>query len=589
MQGVTGRRLLEAWLLGVGSWVLLSLLAWVKLGNPQALATGLISGGLVLAQALFTQAHAWPHRFPTLGTLSDAILLWFAAALWLSLVLGSFLWLWTDGPTWFLGSPHNLGDASLHVGLAEYLSRWPDFWPEAPWLSGAPLGYPMGMNLLHALLIDLGWDVRGSYILLGLAGSLALGLALYFWAGAWGLLAFLGAGGLVGWSELSSANWGDPQSQLDWKALWHTHWVTQRGLLWAWPAGLWVLVQLREWQLNRGCPNAAGVALVCAVMPLFHAHSWLFLMGLVTFHLAVRRKLWRPLSMVWLSGALGGGASLTLTTGFFYPRDDTFAFQPGWMQGEDGWLYWWNNFGLWLPLALTLALVTSVALFFWWLKARRLPILGWIGELRQTAMFLVPGMLCLILCLLVRFAPWAWDNTKLMAWCYIISIPCLISALYGQRRRIMVLIFGVALLFGGGIRSTWGGHLYGGQGFEWTDPIAIKELQSVLQQEKNVERIAVAPHYAHPALLAGYPVVLGYEAHLWSHGLDYKWQRQRLLDLLGQADWQRAAAELTVSHVVWDQHMETWLAEQGLEVQKAGWSENLVARGSFGELYRIAR
>jgi hypothetical protein len=45
-------------------------------------------------------------------------------------------------------------------------------------------------------------------------------------------------------------------------------------------------------------------------------------------------------------------------------------------------------------------------------------------------------------------------------------------------------------------------------------------------------RIAVDPTFNHPVILLGYPVVCGYEGHLWSHGLHYEEALAKLRSVL---------------------------------------------------------
>jgi hypothetical protein len=58
-------------------------------------------------------------------------------------------------------------------------------------------------------------------------------------------------------------------------------------------------------------------------------------------------------------------------------------------------------------------------------------------------------------------------------------------------------------------------------------------------------RIAVEPQFNHPVILLGYPVVCGYDGHLWSHGLRYQEPLAKLRAVLRQeTGWRAKAKEL---------------------------------------------
>src|SRR4029434_5126104 len=72
---------------------------------------------------------------------------------------------------------------------------------------------------------------------------------------------------------------------------------------------------------------------------------------------------------------------------------------------------------------------------FWLLNFGVLPffVAGLIWPLWSERMRLWPGSLVFtgvgifLLCCFVKFAPWEWDNTKLMLWSYLVVLPFLWS------------------------------------------------------------------------------------------------------------------------------------------------------------------
>ena len=91
------------------------------------------------------------------------------------------------------------------------------------------------------------------------------------------------------------------------------------------------------------------------------------------------------------------------------------------------------NFGLFLPLALA-ALVLAA-------RERR----------REELLVIGPALAVFGALFLVRLAPWEWDNTKVLLWCYVAALPAigsLVLARVGAAWR-AALVFG--LFFSGAV------------------------------------------------------------------------------------------------------------------------------------------
>ena len=194
--------------------------------------------------------------------------------------LRAFLWLvYSRGDEICVLSPNNLGDLSLHLNLIRYLASGIAFWPESSILSNAPLTYPIGSDLFNSLLEVLGIDTFVGLIWTGLAGAALTGYALWLWGGAFGLAAFLFNGGLTGFAVLRTLEIEDFQSEMVWKNLFLSMFVTQRGLLIALPSGLILLYAWRE-RYFRGSQHVIPIwlqLLIYASLPLFNIHAFLFL------------------------------------------------------------------------------------------------------------------------------------------------------------------------------------------------------------------------------------------------------------------------------------------------------------------------
>jgi hypothetical protein len=194
--------------------------------------------------------------------------------------LRAFLWLaYVRGDEICVLSPNNLGDLSLHLNLIRYLASGISFWPESPILSDAPLTYPLGADLFNSVLEVCGVDTFVGLVWTGLAGAALTGYALWLWGGAFGLAAFLFNGGLAGFAVLRTLRIDDFQDELIWKNLFLSMFVTQRGLLFALPAGLLLLYDWRAYYF-RGSVFLVPLwlqLLIYASLPLFNLHAFLFL------------------------------------------------------------------------------------------------------------------------------------------------------------------------------------------------------------------------------------------------------------------------------------------------------------------------
>jgi hypothetical protein len=148
-----------------------------------------------------------------------------------------------------------------------------------------------------------------------------------------------------------------------------------------------------------------------------------------------------------------------------------------------------------------------------------------------------------ILCFLVAFAPWEWDNTKLLIWAWLVAAPFLWSRVIEPLAPMVRVSLCVALFFSGAISLVAG--LDGKHGYELAKRSELASARMALRDVPPGTRIAVEPQFNHPVILLGYPVVCGYDGHLWSHGLRYQDSLGKLRSVLRrESDWLDTAAEL---------------------------------------------
>jgi hypothetical protein len=552
--------------LGFATMVVVStvLLTFLYSGlNSHVAASALIGATVIALAAWITTAG---HRLPQPGVWDWLLLIVFALV-----SLRAFLWLvYARGDELCVLSPNNLGDVSLHLNLIRYLASGIPFWPESPILSNAPLTYPLGADLFNSVLEVLGIDTFVGLIWTGLAAAALTGYALWLWGGAFGLAAFLFNGGLTGFAVLRTLELEDFQSELVWKNIFLSMFVTQRGLLMALPSGLILLYAWRE-RYFRGSKHVFPVwlqLLIYASLPLFNIHAFLFLslllLAIFVTKLAAARS-WNPLSvagsrevLAFVALALGPATlAIALVTGFF-SMAGAIRWAPGWVAEGDPWAWIWN-FGLSLPLSLVLALML------------------FLNNDHEARCFVWTAVCVFIVCCFVSFAPWEWDNMKLMLWSWLVIAPYLWTKIIAKM-YLPARVGICTLLFFSGAVSLIGG-LDARHGYVFARRSELDAWRHALAGIPPQVRFACVPDYNHPLLLLGRKVACGYEGHLWSHGLDYQ-QNLNLLRkaLTGGETWPQIAPWLGVQ----------WLALRKADLLQAKPPGDPPPETAFGALYNLS-
>lgn len=540
---------------GMGSLAgeLRGLHAWIPLG-----------AGALAALATWGRASASRQKI----TLADGILfVVFAMA-----SLRAFLWLiYEQGNELKILSPHNLGDISLHLNLIRRWAAGGDFWPENPFMSGAIFPYHPGMDLWNALLAIAGVPVFEGLRWAGLLGAAATAAALWRWGRGFALAAFLFAGGLSAFAIFTGGSISNTEEGVAWKNLFLTMFVTQRGLLYSLPAGL-VLMCVWRGQL-RGEKADARLSLLpqaalYATMPLFNAPAFLFLSALLAacFVASWKAGRARPFLQLGLVSIIPAAWLVAMVTANF-SAPSALRFAAGWMQENQGVWFWLWNFGILLPLLVILG-------FF---VLRR-------GD-TASRIFYLTGAGTLLFCFLFVLAPWAWDNTKLMIWGYLVLMPLLWTQMIGKwpllwrAATCALLFFSGALTLANGVDER--------HGYTLAERSELADTRFLLRRVPIDARVACAPIYNHPVLLLGQPLAMGYDGHLFSQGLDYGPVQRDLDELMsGGEHWRDAARRLQVQYLLWGPREQSkWPASARPWTSCA---RTVADSGKSGALYFIA-
>jgi hypothetical protein len=525
--------LLGATVLASVAIVCAAFLSWVagSLGPGVGIASlvvGATAGVLAVADA-----RGLPALDATAAPRDDRRVDALALAAFAAVAFRQFGWLvFERGGTLLTLLPYNYGDLPLHWTYVSHLAGGAPFWPENPILAGERLRYPFGVDLLTAVFVQLGASLPRVLPFVGLAGAALTALALRRWGGALAVAGFLFSGGLAGFQILWTGRVEDYQAAVDWKNLFLALFVPQRGYLVALPAGLVLLWSWRR-RLLRGeaglRPWVEGV--LWGSLPLVHLHTFLFVSLLVAVWAAGSGRIRAALPTLAWAVVPAGWSAWQVTDGF--RAASLIGWKPGWTIGAQNPLaFLLVNFGLFLPLALA-ALVLA-------LRERR----------REELLVLGPALAVFAALFLVRLAPWEWDNTKVMLWCYVVALAPIGSLVLGRVALPWRVALLIGLLFSGAVSVT-GASLGRGPRLELLD-VAEQEGVCRALSDLRTTRVATAPTFNHPVALCGRPIVAGYAGHLWSHGLEARAVETRLGRLMrGEPGWRDEARALRASHVFW--------------------------------------
>src|SRR5438876_1897837 len=410
--------------------------------------------------------------------------IWILAGFFTIFAVRSFCWLlFVDGTELKIQSPVNLGDLGLHITHISLFANGVRLWPSNPiYVFADHLRYPAGIDLFNAVLLKAGLSLIHSLVWVGLLASVATFYTFYRWGGGFAVAGFLFNGGLAGFEFLRNFKFVDYQdvNNIAWKSIPLTMFVTQRGLLYAIPAGLILLWHWREKYFRSGQDRQSGplpfwVELsLYASMPLFHLHTFMALsIVLMCLFVAGDPQIRGHFLTLVLS-------ALIPATFFFWLISDHFRagsvleFHPGWAQHDDEFKmrffrFWFFIFGILVPLVLTLIglvvaqlrkssgtrkfellatiALATVGLSVWdvWEKGLAwLPLAilflgivalftvgshivlngyGWKEKLPEEVAFTFAAATIFIFFFSIKTAPWIWDNLKLGIWAYFIVLP----------------------------------------------------------------------------------------------------------------------------------------------------------------------
>ncbi len=522
--------------------------------------------------------------------------LWIMVAIFAMFAVRSFCWLlYIEGDQLMIQSPNNLGDLALHITYIREFANGTPLWPPNPIYPVGHLRYPAGVDLFNGLLSLVHVDLIRGLVAVGLLACAATCYALFRWGGVFTMAGFLFNGGVVGFQFLVTQKLLDYQGDktIAWKSLPLTMLVTQRGLLYALPVGLLLLWQWREkyfrnQQARAPLPFWVELSLY-ASLPLFHVHTFLALsVVLAALFLCGNPPMRGQLVTLVATALLPATFLVWIITDHFHAHS-IMAWHPGWVLHDPDFgrssfiIFWWDNFGILFPLVLGLFAYCA------WRAGKNSLNPG--RSVPEDIAFLLPAAAILVIALLVKLAPWDWDNLKIMIWAYFLILPYLWTRLV----RGASLPFRVALcvaLFGSGFFTLFGGLATGRPGFGFANRGEVDGVGAATKDLPLDTRFAAYPTFNHPLLLQGRNLVLGYPGHLWTQGFsDYSQINDRLTGLmLGQGDWRKTAADLGARYIFWGrQEKENYEDKPNAPKSTKPWEKVLdpIASGDWGIIYDL--
>ena len=513
--------------------------------------------------------------------------MWTLAACFAIFAARSFCWLlFQEGEDLRIQSPNNLGDLALHITYIKNFANGVSIWPDNPIYPFGKLQYPAGIDLFNALLCCVDVDLMRGLIWVGLLASVATFYAFFRWSGEFGVAGFLFNGGLVALPFFTTWRF-DPQWEhtIVWKSIPLAMFVTQRGLLYAIPAGLLLLWHWREkfFRAHQGtaaprkrAPLPFWIELsLYASMPLFHLHTFIALSIVLLFLFAFGDSQMRKHTAILVASALLPATFLSdWLAGISKPApssrgsracsEKTNSTPPSFSSGSR-----------------TSASGFRSQSFLIGLCVRRW---NWKQELPENLSFLLPALAIFLIAVFVKLAAWEWDNTKILIWAYFLVLPFLWTDLIAKwtmpvRVGVCFLLFGSGFvtLFGG-LGASLPGYVFANRGELYSVAVGVRKVP--------VEgRFAAFPIYNHPLLLEGRKVALGYPGHVWTQGFDYDVPNAKLRELmLGAGDWRKTARSLNVRYLFWGREEKINYATSTRPWER---TTKLVNSGNWGAVYDL--
>lgn len=471
----------------------------------------------------------------------------------------------------FTGGSNNLGDLPFHLGAIFSFTEANNFPPENPSFAFAKFTYPFMADFIVACFVKLGASVTGAFLAQNI--TLAFSLIVLFEkfvfkltdnkrAGKIACLILMFSGGF-GFIVFFRDYWQDGRGFLEfiwnlpkdytifpkgirWGNTLTTLFLTQRGLLLGLPLVLIVLTKL--WRLfNTEIPENEKVksfslkplapvifaGFLAGTIPLVHVHSLVTLFIVSAFLFFFSLDKWREWIVFGASVAIIAVPEIIWTlTGSASNMGKFVGWHFGWDRGDSNvFVFWAKNLGLFAPLLV-------LGIFFFWKS--------WTRRNERTAnekreekefspsptlrasnllIFYLPFLFIFIISNLFKFAPWEWDNIKLLIYWFVGSIPFvawLLAKMWEKNVFLKVTaVFCLLVLIFSGALDVWR-TISDQVNYQVFSRDSVNVAEQIKQKTEPKAIFLNAPTYNSAVVLSGRRSFMRYVGHLGSYGIDYE-------------------------------------------------------------------
>ncbi|PYS23965.1 MAG: hypothetical protein DMF72_07425 [Acidobacteria bacterium] len=495
----------------------------------------------------------------------------------------------------YTGVLNNYGDLPFHISVITRFAYGQNFPPEDPTFAGARFTYPFLTDFVSAMFVRAGASLRNSMFienwivgvaLVGVLHRFGLQLLRNRTAAILTPVLVILNGGFGWWMLFSDVNKTDAGVFQILRHIQHSYtilpdvtqgwrwgnavtslFVPQRGFLLGIPLAVIVFTQWWAAMKMKSVPpalaggskkrpnppaNAGGTDLisrrmlaagfVAGLLPLIHAHSFIAVMGVGALLALINVRRWRDwLGFFVVASVIAGPQLLWSTHGSAVSTRAFIGWEFGWGHGDENVVWFWiKNTGVFIPL-LILALL--------WKTDKYLVS-------RKLLYFYLPFTLCFIVPNMIKFAPWIWDNVKILFYWWIASAPIvalLLARLWNGDlwHRVIAGCLFVVLTLAGALDVY---ALVTKQGeFEEFDRDGVVFADMIKQQTPPKATILHAPIHNTPIFLTGRRSLMGYPGHIWTHGIDSGSREADIKKIYeGAADAPGLLAKYGVDYVVVD-------------------------------------
>ncbi|OGD85518.1 hypothetical protein A2696_00665 [Candidatus Curtissbacteria bacterium RIFCSPHIGHO2_01_FULL_41_13] len=452
---------------------------------------------------------------------------------------------WTDWP--------------IHIAIISSFVHGNNFPPQNPLYSGQLISYPFFSDFLSAILQSLGASLKVSLTFPGIIlGMTTLGLIYFLGILVTGKkqIALIGVfvgifwGGFGFWyfinDLITSQNFLEtlkfPPHEYTFyqdKGLWffsflYSELLPQRAFLFGLPLFFAALILLILGISNSKKAYLFLSSCLVAVMPFFHMHSYISFLILASIFIALtlfsvfkEKKIKEAKKMIkdiilYYALPIVSLALIQLPIFLSVNLSQTLGLNWGWMKGEENFfIFWFKNTGFFWPLLIFALFKTKIS--------------------STGKNLLIASAFLFFLSNIFRFAPWPYDNLKIMTYWYLISAFLVAASLNylfqkGRLGKIISTLLFLSLTLSAVIEVSRIMDTEKTKIQLWSES-DIELANLLVEKTPPNSLILTAAIHDHPSTaLAGRKTIIGFPGNAWAWGLSDWSQRENDVRTIFRAD-----------------------------------------------------